>query len=252
MNTVFLFAHQDDEYGIYAKIHEHCLRGDAVHCAYLTNGGPQGARRARESLAVLDPLGVAPSHVLFPGFEQSWQDGCLYEHYADCCRWLATLLAQLAPVGDVYVPAWEGGHPDHDTVHAVAATTIHHCKAHPRLWQYPLYNGFHTRWPLFRTMSPLAANGPVIRSPIRPKLRLRYTRLCLSYPSQRKTWLGLFLPVALHYIATGTQQLQAVERRPQHRPHQGKLLYEQRGLCSWENVKTALQLHAAPLEARHD
>ncbi|MBO4297052.1 MAG: hypothetical protein J5863_09880, partial [Desulfovibrio sp.] len=30
MSTVFLFAYQDDENGISAKIHEQCLRRDAV------------------------------------------------------------------------------------------------------------------------------------------------------------------------------------------------------------------------------
>ena len=37
----------EHEYGVYAKIHEHCLCGDAVHCAYLTNGGPQAQRRSQ-------------------------------------------------------------------------------------------------------------------------------------------------------------------------------------------------------------
>lgn len=249
MTTVFLFAHQDDEYGIYPKIHEHCLCGDAVYCAYLTDGGPQAHRRSQESRAVLGSLGVAPGRVLFPGCDRSWSDGHLHEHFADCCRWLASLLAKLAPVGDVYVPAWEGGHQDHDTVHAAAATTVHHAGAHSRLWQFPLYNGHRTRWPLFRTMAPLAGNGPVLRTPIRPALRLRYTRLCLSYPSQRKTWLGLFLPVALHYLAAGTQQLQVVPHLRLERPHKGMLLYEQRGFCTWDTLQTALQ--ADPLEVHH-
>ncbi|MCR5256672.1 MAG: PIG-L family deacetylase [Desulfovibrio sp.] len=249
MNTLFLFAHQDDEYGIYAKINEHCLCGDAVHCVYLTDGGPQAQRRCQESQDVLGSLGVAPSRVLFPGYDHAWRDGLLHESYADCCRWLANLLAELAPVGDVYAPAWEGGHQDHDTVHAVAAATIHHKGAHSRLWQFPLYNGHRTRWPLFRTMVPLTDNGPVLRTPIQPALRLRYTRLCLSYSSQRTTWLGLFFPVALQYIVAGAQQLQSVPHLRLERPHKGKLLYEQRGFCSWDAVRTALQ--EDPFEVHH-
>ena len=249
MNTVFLFAHQDDEYGIYAKIHEHCLCGDAVHCAYLTDGGPQSRQRCRESLAVLGALGVRPDRVHFPGRDHGWRDGRLHERYAECRRWLATLLSGLAPVGDVYVPAWEGGHQDHDTVHAAGASAVHLDGAHSRLWQFPLYNGYHARWPLFRTMLPLAGNGPVLGTPILPARRLRYLRLCLGYPSQRKTWAGLFLPVALRYLA-GVQRIQAVPRLRLERPHGGKLLYEQRGFCTWDTLKAALQ--AEPFEARHE
>ena len=249
MNTLFLFAHQDDEYGVYAKIHEHCRCGDAVYCAYLTDGGSQTLRRSQESRAVLGSLGVAPSRVLFPGREHSWRDGRLHDSYAECCHWLANMLAKLAPVGDVYVPAWEGGHQDHDTVHAAAATAVHHEGTHSRLWQFPLYNGHRTRWPLFRTMVPLSGNGPILRTPIQPALRLRYTSLCLSYTSQRNTWLGLFLPVALQYIVAGTQQLQAVPHLRLDRPHRGKLLYEQRGFCTWGALKSALQ--ANPFEVHH-
>lgn len=250
MNTLFLFAHQDDEYGVFAKLHEHCRRGDAVHCAYLTDGGPLAPRRCRESLAVLADLGVATAHVHFPGCDGSWRDGRLYEHYADCCRWLARLLAGLAPVGDVYVPAWEGGHQDHDTVHAAAVAAVARMEQPARLWQFPLYNGYRCSLPLFRTMLPLPGNGPVRRDPIPPALRPRYARLCLRYPSQWKTWLGLFIPVALRYLVTGAQQTQAVPPQRRGRPHEGPMLYERRGSCTWETLSAALDTD--PFEVRHE
>lgn len=250
MRSVFLFAHQDDEYGIYAALHRHVCQGDSVHCAYLTDGGPLAQRRRQESLTVLGALGVVPEHVYFPGCEYAWQDGRLHTHYAACCRWVAQLLANLAPVGDVYIPAWEGGHPDHDSVHMAAVTAVRHRGENTRIWQFPLYNGYRCWGPMFRTMLPLPANGPVHTTPIAPALRLYFVRLCLRYPSQWKTWLGLFLPVALRYMITGVQQLQAIYPKQPSKPHEGRLYYERRGFCSWQTLKAALAVD--PFEVQHD
>lgn len=250
MNTLFCFAHQDDEYGIFARLHWHCRRGDRVYCAYLTDGGALRQRRRQESLAVLASLGVVQERVSFPGIEYAWQDGHLHAHYADCCRWLAALMDTLEPLGCVYLPAWEGGHPDHDTVHAAAVTVLRQRPRPLPVWQFPLYNGYRCRGPLFRTMLPLPGNGPVVRMPMPLGLRLFYTRLCLRYPSQWKTWLGLFLPVALRYMLTGVQQMQAVPLRRRSRPHPGRLYYERRAFCTWETLKAALEID--PFEVHHD
>ena len=251
MNTVFLFAHQDDEYGVFPALHEHRRRGDAVHCVYLTDGGPQAQRRCRESLAVLAELDIAAEHVHVPGCQYSCKDGRLYEQYADCCRWLVRLLAELAPVGTVYIPAWEGGHPDHDTVHAAAVVAAcRQKKSVSRIRQFSLYNGYRCSGLLFRAMLPLPCNGPVLHTPLPLALRLRCIRLCLRYPSQWKTWLGLFFPVALRYLFTGTQQTQAVLSQRRDRPHAGQLYYERRGFCTWETLSAALTTN--PFEVHHE
>ncbi|MBQ9405165.1 MAG: PIG-L family deacetylase [Desulfovibrio sp.] len=240
MNVLFLFAHQDDEYGIFARLHEHCRRGDNVCCAYLTDGGPLARVRKQESLAVLATLGLSPGQVYFPGMEHGWQDGKLHTNFADCCRWLAHLLLDFAPQ-EAYIPAWEGGHPDHDIVHAVACACASHLGTPLRIWQFPLYNGYACAGPLFRAMLPLPGNGAVLRQSIPVTLRVRYARLCLRYPSQRKTWLGLFLPVALRYVFGGAQQLQIAVPDRLKRPHAGKLYYERRGFCTWETINAAIR-----------
>ncbi|MBO4300743.1 MAG: PIG-L family deacetylase [Desulfovibrio sp.] len=249
MKAVFLFAHQDDEYGIFACLHDHCLQGDTVSCVYLTDGGSLAQIRKRETLAVLTDLGVRSWQVSFPGMDYGWHDGNLHRHYVDCCRWLVASLGSMAPQ-HVYVPAWEGGHPDHDTVHAAAVACAQHLNASFRLWQFPLYNGYGCSGPMFRTMLPLSANGSVLRHAISLRLRLYYTSLCLRYPSQWKSWLGLFLPVALRYVFGGKQLLQEVPLSQHGKPHAGRLYYERRGFCTWESLKAALQTN--PFEVNHE
>jgi LmbE family N-acetylglucosaminyl deacetylase len=41
--ALFLFAHQDDEFGVYQRILECRRRGLRVVCAYLTDGQTAGA-----------------------------------------------------------------------------------------------------------------------------------------------------------------------------------------------------------------
>ena len=68
--SIFLFAHQDDEFGIFQKILDELEAGNLVCCAYLTNGalGPDLAnRRNRESLTVLLKLGVDVKNIFFAG-----------------------------------------------------------------------------------------------------------------------------------------------------------------------------------------
>jgi hypothetical protein len=64
---------------------------------------------------------------------------------------------------------------------------------------------------LFRVLTPLPQNGPAHTWPIPWRARSSYLRHCLSYPSQRGTWIGLFPFVLLHYLLRGTQTLQPVD-----------------------------------------
>jgi LmbE family N-acetylglucosaminyl deacetylase len=76
--VLFVFAHQDDEFGVYGYIAREVARGAQVQCAYLTDGGwgnqDIGVRNA-ESLAVLADRGVAPEAVALVGQAASIGDG---------------------------------------------------------------------------------------------------------------------------------------------------------------------------------
>jgi hypothetical protein len=66
-----------------------------------------------------------------------------------------------------------------------------------------------------------------------------------SYPSQAKTWLGLFPFVALAMLLRGRQSMQAVQvERVRQRPHTGKLYYEKRGFLAYETLAQAIATHS--------
>jgi LmbE family N-acetylglucosaminyl deacetylase len=241
--ALFLFAHQDDEFGVFHVIDACRRRGQRVVCAYLTRGVDGVApRRNAESVRVLARLGVSRDDIVFAGDELGIDDATLYTALERADGWIERWFSSFEAIDTIHVLAWEGGHHDHDALHALAAQVADRLGLLPRLRQFPLYNGFRCPGPLFRVLAPLAANGPVESFPIPLSRRVVHLRLCLQYPSQWKTWTGLFPFVLFHYIVSGRQTLQAVRLdRIEERPHAGRLYYEQRNFCRWERLQERLR-----------
>ena len=255
--ALFLFAHQDDEFGVFQVI-EDCLRqGMRVRCAYLTHGANgSAATRNAESLAVLDQLGVARDDIFFAGDQLGIRDAWLSRHMPAAGAWLAHWMAAAGGPGNVALvclPAWEGGHHDHDALHVLGLHTAQRLGLAGSVRQYALYNAFRCPGPFFRVMSPLAANGVVEASPMGWGARWRYLRHCVAgYPSQRVTWIGLAPFVALHYLFNGRQLLQPASlARLAERPHAGPLYYERRRFYTYEELRNDIQqwLQASPVPA---
>ncbi|WP_373988817.1 PIG-L deacetylase family protein [Duganella sp. BuS-21] len=237
--ALFLFAHQDDEYGVFQAIEASLRLGRRVACAYLTAGAHgSAARRNAESLAVLTGMGVAADDVVFAGDQLGIVDGTLPRHMETAGAWLADWLGGFQRVELICVTAWEGGHHDHDALHFLTAHAAAGLGLGAPLRQYSLYNAFQRSGPWFNVLAPLAANGAVERSAIGWPARLRHLALLGRYPSQWKTWLGLFPFVLWHYLRHGCQQLQPVAlARLDQRPHDGPLYYENRRFYTWDAMQ---------------
>jgi LmbE family N-acetylglucosaminyl deacetylase len=248
--ALFLFPHQDDEFGVFYQIEQERRAGRRVVCIYVTDGSSTAAPRRRnaESLTVLQRLGVAPPDVLFIGQELGIADGRLHTHVGALAAWLDGFVAAHPKIVACYVPAWEGGHPDHDLLHAVTVLLPAMQGRLEMIRQFALYQGQGYSGPLFRVLSPLAGNGPVERLPVGWLDRLRYLRLFLSYPSQWRSWVGLFPFVCLYYLLDGAQQLQRVDsRRLAAPPHTGALYYERRAFLDWPTLRAAVDRLQTPL-----
>lgn len=246
--SLFLFAHQDDEFGAFAAIAAAAVRGP-VTCVYLTDGAAGGdpERRDAESRAVLARLGVPATNVHCVGRARGIADGRLVDNLDRVAAVVGEHLDG-APTAQVYVAAWEGGHPDHDGLHAVTTVLLQRRGRLADGRQFPLYHGHRRRGPFFRVLSPLAANGPVTSHRLPLGARLRQLRLCLSYPSQAKTWCGLFPFVATRILFAGNQALQPLSlARLDERPHDGPLYYERRGFATFAALQAALSAWRAPV-----
>lgn len=248
--ALFLFAHQDDEFGAFQAILDCQRQGRRVLCAFLTEGRRHSrlaARRDKESRRVLCSLGVAVDDIIFAGTLLAIADAALPEHLARAASWLRSWMKAFSRIELMCIPAWEGGHHDHDALHALAAQVAHELKVLERVRQYALYHGQRRIWPFMRVLAPLPANGAVEQQVITWRNRLRFLGLCLCYPSQIKVWSGLFPLVLRHYLCFGVQTLQGVAlARIAHKPHEGLLHYERKQLYTWHKMQQNIYVWQQP------
>ena len=238
---LFLFPHQDDEAPVFHEIEELTRTRQALSIVYLTTGQASTApceRRNEESLGVLDKLGVDKDQIHFIGGQLGVPDGQLQKHLERLHFALVRLLEGHTVKG-IIMPAWEGGHQDHDAAHLLGFALARQWTCVEHSAQFPYYQGQGLRGALFRTLAPLPGNGPVKSARIGITKRLKYLSLLLQYTSQMRTWLGLGPFFVLHYLLKGTQVLQPLsEERLNTRPHKGPLLYERRGFCTYERMRS--------------
>ena len=236
--AIFLFAHQDDECGCLYEIHRLVSRGDKVFIAYLTSGSLDGSPspiRDAESKKVLTRLGVDKSNIFFLGSEARIPDGRLSGHLEVGFCAINELIVKIGTPQRLYFLAWEGGHQDHDAVHLIGIVMAEQLGIVERCYQIPFYTGANLPSVFFRLFFPLPENGEGQRLHIPWSLRIRFVTLCFYYPSQIKTWLGLFPFFFVHYLFSGIQTLQYVSLKRIHEPpHSGVLLYERRQFYSYQ------------------
>ena len=239
---VFLLPHPDDEFAVAFTIRDACLAGDRVCIVFLTDGGFGGQdvyRREQESVGVLQSIGVGIEEIHFIGRSDGIPDGRLHEHLERASSSVANTLITLGQADVIFVPAWEGGHQDHDAAHLIGINVARmlHIKA---IRQFPLYRAVGRIGPFFRVLLPLVENGPVITRCTSWSERCWHPDLCLGYRSQWRSWLGLWPLTLLHHLLDGGFTNQPVSTaRIQGAPHQGLPLYTRRGFLDLEEFLSA-------------
>ena len=233
---LFLLPHQDDEFGAFFLIDTSLSLGRTPIIIFLTNGAYGRAtadQRNAESSKVLTQLGVASERIWYLGTSKAIEDQGLAENLMTV---FDAILAALNQNGDplainsTYAPSWEGGHPDHDAAALLAVAIGRALGRESHVYQFPLYNSSNKVFFPYTALNPIAEAGSVKEFIIPATRRLKYLKLCMEYKSQRKTFIGLLPFIFIHYIARGTQQIQALtSATTSDRPHRGPLLYERRG-----------------------
>lgn len=231
-STVFLFPHQDDELGCFFEIQKENKLGNNVIIFFLTSGTHNGKisyRRNLESTNVLSCLGCKKKKIFFINNNIKSQDGKLIENIEIVHNIIYKKLKKINNLSRLYFPAWEGGHQDHDASHLIGVSLAKKFKIIKNSYQFPLYTGIGLCGSFFKLFNPIYRNGRPIAFNIPWNKRIKYLRLALNYPSQFKSFIGIFPFFLFHYFFFGTQVLQPISiHRVKSRPHQGKLLYERR------------------------
>lgn len=238
---LYLLPHQDDELGAFHLI-ESAAQQRSCLVVYLTDGAfgrTSAATRDAESTNVLSALGLARENICFLGRELSVSNQRLSGQLDTIHdELIARLSAPNIEVGTIYVPAWEGGHPDHDAAALLAMAVAHSLDLRNNVFQFPLYNAYKCKRRPFRVLTPIREAGESLTQKIPVDRRFSHLRLCWRYPSQLRTFIGLFPFIALHYLLRGTQQLQALKPATlAARPHKEPLLYERRGWKSFDDFE---------------
>ena len=229
-----LCGHPDDEFALFPWLEDAAKVRD-VHLVYATDGvhrGVPAARREAESVRSLATLGIEAAQLHFLGRELGIGDGSLPLHLA---TFVDAVLSRFSTLErpTVWVPAWEGGHQDHDAVH-LAGIAVGAALGAEVIEQYPLYRAVGSRGIWFVVLVPLAANGP--GRPHTTSLKQRFASVfrCLHYRSQWRSFLGLLPLYALRMTSRSPFVLQPVGRaRTATPPHPGAPLYERRGGPTW-------------------
>ena len=237
MHALFVFAHQDDEIAMAARITQTLRAGASVSCAYLTDGEGRAASsdvRDEESRRVLTRLGVDLARVHFLGSRARIPDGRLVEHLPQALELLERAIPER--VDEIYCLSWEGGHQDHDASHLVAVAFAKRRGIVERCFEMPLYHGHLMPGPFFNALAPLRVGEPWSARRLTLAEGLRVALLCRVYRSQRRTWLGL-LPGALVHLAVFRREWsrRVDPGRLRDKPHGGTLFYERRFGVSWED-----------------
>ena len=237
---LLLLPHQDDEFGALGIIDRTVHNGLDLLTVYLTDGAGNGvapAVRNRESLRVLSALGVRRNRIWFLGQEQGSPDGHLIFNLS---KMLSALSGYLPPtVTEIYSPAWEGGHQDHDAC-ALLAVTLGQRLDRP-VFQFPLYNAYRCKALPFAMFNPVVEQGPIVQ-----KGRMRGLSMVRHYTSQRHVFAVAAPFLTWHWLNGAPQLCQRLTPDiVSRRPHDGPLLYERRRRLSFEEFEASARLGAS-------
>lgn len=247
MRNLFLFAHQDDEIGIIPFIDIMTPNEKAqAQFLYITDGGPKSELRDKESTRVLAKLGISSSQVEFLGRTEGISDGKAPEAISKIYEILTKRLDKLGS-SNLYIPAWEGGHQDHDALHAAGALAAHESKNEFRVTAYPLYNSNCLPGVLFTFGLPPLNCTTSERVEFPFLSGLRYLFLTALYRTQFGSLVFLAPLIAYNFAVRRSIHLGVVGTidHLSEKPHKGALLYEKRKKYTWSK----LSLHLANLKA---
>lgn len=192
------------------------------HAVWITDGAgtaPAEVRRA-ESLRTMATLDVGEDMLFF----WEYPDGHAIDSFPEIVERLTGLMAELGP-SEVYAPAYEGGHPDHDLANAAAVMAAGVLDDPPAVFEAPLYNSYGSRHMVFNSFVPGETGTiwtPMSREDIRFKLRALF-----HYRSQ--FWITV-LPILLfawpRILGPGEPYRLVPRWNYLQPPHEGKLCYE--------------------------
>ncbi len=240
-NIFYLFAHQDDEFGCFAKLDKDILT-ENTYVFYLTNGSNQNSKkdvlsqRDKESLKSLKKLGLRKKNIYFIGSELQINHYNLYLNLEKVYKKIEEKIKKIGIPNSIITHSWEGGHEDHDACNLIGRKIAYNYKIIDKSYQFSQYNAYKTSLIFFKVFNPIKKNGE--KNFAKFKRRLFYVKLLFIYKSQIKVWFGLYPFIIFHYLFKGFNFMEKLNNdKFIKKPHKKKLLYEKRKFCSFEKFR---------------
>jgi LmbE family N-acetylglucosaminyl deacetylase len=250
----YLFAHQDDEFGIFVQIKKEVKKNE-LFIFYLTSGTDKKINknilyhRDKESIKTLVSLGVKKKNIFFIGRKLGVKHNKLHLNARKVTLFLENFISNIHKPNLIYTHSWEGGHEDHDTCNLITRRIKKRFKI-KNCFQFSLYNSFNTSIIFFKVFNPIEKkNGKKVFASILE--RVYFIKLLFNYKSQIKIWIGMYPFIIFHYLTKGYNFIEKLNSSLKiERPHFGKLLYEKRNFCKFEILKkkTSFLLKNAPYD----
>lgn len=251
-SVFFIFAHQDDELGVFPIIEQTVLNHKRPVCVYLTSGSENGCAkssiRENESKTVLKKLKVECKDIHFLGSLNKISDGQLISNLKLAANSLINIIKEYGDVSELFVHAYEGGHQDHDAAFVIAAQCLKELSLDKIGNQFPMYRASDIPFLPYTVNKTLQRNGANFVKSNSRFSAFKYFVLALNYRSQWKSMLGL-LPIYFFYwcfssgIKTQPIDLNLVLKRP----HNGPLLYEKRNRFTYSEFKVHVLKFLSPI-----
>ena len=239
MAVVHILAHFDDEYCALPLIKQRVREGLDQRFLYVADyATPElAAIRFAETRALLKHVGIDPDCALHVGPGTEAVDGSVFRHLDAAFGAVSEAVAGLGKVERFVTPAWEGGHMDHDMC-ALMGAELGKTLGAP-VDQFSLYNGKGLAGPFFHGGAPLAENGPVSKVAVDAAGWAAWMAEVRFFPSQAKTWAGLWPAMFWTYAKRGFGYQQLDAARIAERPHAGSLFYERMFKRPYADVRAA-------------
>ncbi len=241
IDDLFLFAHQDDEFAAVHMIEHGVRAGHRQLIVFLTDGQVKGRAgnetRNNETLRALGQLRVHREHIVFTGSHFDLPDGKLVLHLNRALDGLGETIGE-CKIRRVIMPAWEGGHSDHDAVHLIGLALARKQNCLDTSIQLPFYRAKQS-FPGLTMFSPLAENGAAVAHSRTMAQILSHLAMARHYPTQAHIFAGIIPLTILHYLSDRCLYSQSINiNRVFERPTQ-RIKYEKSHALTYEEFQSA-------------
>lgn len=243
INRIFIFSHQDDEFGLFNVIEEATKKQNNVIVVYLTSGlktknqnsKNKELQRDKESLKVLLKLGVRRNNIFFLGKKLNIPIYKLYKNLNSVYQELNRFLIKFKGKHIIYTHSWEGGNEDHDASFVIVKKILNKNLKVKKVFEFSQYNNFKTMILPFKVQSIIPEKKKIYKNKIKIKNKIKYIIYLFNYISQFYLWFPIYPFIILRILMNDYGNLKTVKKNLFiKRPHRGKLLYEKLRTTKYE------------------